>query len=212
MDQRPLDAFARALAEAPSRRSILRRLGGAAVAAAAAFSPRRSSAQETEDDETVQLASTPCACSDDRCQRCLIGLTGGGVVSTAAGEAQLVLFASRLEVDSGDPAAGFVRWVIPGEGESDLTLESVGPIAYGPVEGDEQAREVRGTMQRNGSGEYPFVLRAVDFGTAASGQDTASIQVGNLLAEGGDFGYEGEGRLVGGDLQLLDTVAPIATP
>jgi hypothetical protein len=66
-------------------------------------------------------------------------------------------------------------------------------------------------MQVNGSGEYPFLLRAVDLGTAVTGQDTAALRVGTALAEGSDFGYEGEGLLTGGDLQLLDVVAPVAS-
>ncbi len=212
MPRPSLDALARALAAGQPRREIVRRVAALAATALVAGRPARASAGQSQAAASVQLASVPCLCSGSRCQRCLIGLTGGGVVQTATGEAQLVLFASRLEVDSGDPAAGFVRWVVQGEEASGLTLESVGAIAYGPVEGDEQAREVRGTMQRNGEGEYPFVLRAVDLGTAATGQDTASILVGNRMAEGGDFGYEGGGTLVGGDLQLLDSVAPIAAP
>lgn len=208
------DQLARFLGLDLPRRGLLARvlfgLGSAALGAAVT-TPRPATAQLSADDG-LTLAATPCACDGDRCGRCLIGITGGGVVATGSGEAQLVLFASRLEVDSDDPAAGFVRWVIPGEGDTDLSLESVGPIAYSQVEGEGQAREVRGTMQVNGAGEYPFVLRAVDLGTAVTGQDTASLRVGNLVAEGSDFGYEGEGLLVGGDLQLLDVVAPVAAP
>lgn len=210
MDSRRFDALTRAFAAALPRRRLVRRLSAGLVALPAAL--RLTSAVAQDAAATVELASIPCACSGNRCQRCLIGLTGGGVVSTASGEAQLVLFASRLEVDSDDPAAGFVRWVVSRDGENPLSLESIGTIAYGPVEGDEQAREVRGTMQVNGAGEYPFVLRAVDLGTAELGRDTASLRVGNRLAEGSDFGYEEEGTIVGGDLQLLDTVGPIASP
>lgn len=218
MHHRRFDAFARALGASLPRRRALGRLGAGLAAAmatpavAATATTTAAAAQESgsPDSDQVQLASMPCACRGDDCQRCLIGLTGGGVVSTATGEAQLVLFASRLEVDADDPAAGFVRWLAPGEGDTTLTLESVGTIAYGLVDDDDQAREIRGTMTVNGAGAYPFALRAVDFGTAEVGRDTASIRVGSSLAEGSDFGYQEEGTIVGGDLQLLDTVGPIA--
>lgn len=86
---------------------------------------------------------------------------------TAAGDAQFVLFASRLEEGS-TSAAGFVRWFMPDEGSDGLTLESVGPIAYGRPEGeDERVREIRGAMHANGEGEHPFVLRLFDAGPEA---------------------------------------------
>jgi len=207
-----IDALARALAGGLPRRRLLGRLaGGLAAATGAGAAPAAAAAQESgAEPGKVELAFTPCACAGDRCLRCLIGLTGGGVVGTAVGQAQLVLFASRLEVDSDEPAAGFVRWVTTGDDGDALSMESIGTIAYGPAEGDEQAREIRGTMRVNGAGDYPFVLRATDLGPDAVGQDSAALRVGNAIAEGSDFGYEGEGPLVGGDLQLLDTVAPIA--
>jgi hypothetical protein len=208
MDPRRFDALAKALAGGLPRRRLLRRLGGGLAALTALGAHRPTAAQEQgEERRTVQLACEPCFCTDDRCDCCLIGITGGGVVQTPGGEAQLVLFASRLEAGT-TAAAGFVRWILPGEGSESLTLESVGPIAYEDVADDERAREVRGTMQANGSGEHPFVLRLHDAGPDAAGQDTAALSVGDQAAD--DFSYDGDGPLVGGDLQLLGSVAPVA--
>ncbi len=210
MDPRRFDALAKALAGGLPRRRLLRRLGGGLAALTALGAPRPTAAQEQgEERRTVQLACEPCFCTDDRCDCCLIGITGGGVVQTADGEAQLVLFASRLQEGAAD-AAGFVRWMLPGGDTEALTLESVGPIAYEDVADDERAREVRGTMQANGSGEHPFRLRLIDAGPDAVGQDTAALSVGDAAGDSSaGFTYEGEGTLVGGDLQLLGAVAPI---
>ena len=135
--------------------------------------------------------------------------TGGGVVETEAGPAQVVLFASRLE--EGDPgAAGFVRWIatVP----EPITLESVGPITYEVTDEDSGKRTIRGTMQANGDGSFPFVLLLNDAGPDAIGEDTVDLAVGASVEDSGsrDFGYDATGSLTGGDLQLLGSVAPIA--
>jgi hypothetical protein len=60
-------------------------------------------------------------------------------------------------------------------------------------------------MQANGEGEHPFHLRVVDYGADSIGQDTAELRVGSV----GSFAYEARGKLIGGDFQLLDSVAPV---
>ena len=211
MDPRRFDAFTKALAGGLPRRRVLRRIGGGLVGLLALGGPGAATAQE-EDEEgrSITLACEPCFCDASGCQCCLSGITGGGVVRTADGNAQLVLFASRIEEGS-SRAAGFVRWILPGPENEQLSLESVGPIAYDQPSEEERAREIRGTMQANGAGDHPFVLRLVDAGPDAVGQDTASLAVGDQTADGGGsgFGYTGEGNLVGGDLQLLGSVAPV---
>ena len=103
-----------------------------------------------------------------------------------------------------------MRWVLPGAPDGPVTLESVGPLAY--EEPQQQERVLRGIMQVDGSGEHPFVLRLVDAGPGAAGEDFAALLVGSrAVADGTSSGYsyEGEGKLVAGDLQLLSEVAPV---
>ncbi len=88
-----------------------------------------------------------------------------------------------------------------------MSLESVGPIAYDWPEGEEHFRNVRGTMVLNGEAQHPFVLEVFDAGPGVSGQDTARLKVGD--AANGGFGYEMAGTLIGGDLQLLESAAPV---
>ncbi|CAA9552714.1 MAG: hypothetical protein AVDCRST_MAG19-966 [uncultured Thermomicrobiales bacterium] len=215
MDARRFDALTRAVAARLPRRRLLRRLAGGltALLAGAPTAARGQGLPGASAGEvgTVELMCRPCLCDGDDCECCLVGITGGGVVRTAAGEAQVVLFASRIE-DGSPRAAGFVRWIDPAADGGEIAFESVGPIAYDDDPEDERAREVRGTMLANGDGEHPFLLRLRDAGPDAVGQDTASLTVGDRLADAAaptGFGYEAEGPLVGGDLQLLGTVGPV---
>jgi hypothetical protein len=134
-------------------------------------------------------------------------------VRTTTGDATLVLFATQLADDAPQEAAGFVRWLDPNI-EGGLSLESVGQIAYDWPEGEQQMRNVRGIMTVNGQGEQPFVLEVFDAGPDRVGEDAARLLVGDSTGDGGSsgFSYEAAGTLVGGDLQLLSTVAPIAPP
>ena len=153
------------------------------------------------------LPCVPCNCEGDTCDCCLIGITGGGVLETPGGNVNLVLFATQLADDAPQEAAGFVRWLDPNL-EGGLTLESVGPIAYDWPEGEEQWRNVRGVMAVNGAGEEPFLLEVFDAGPDKPGEDMAKLMVGDPNATAG-FGYKAEGLLVGGDIQLLSSVAPV---
>ena len=160
---------------------------------------------------SIGLPCVPCNCAGDACDCCLIGVTGGGIVSIADGEANLVLFATQLADDAPQEAAGFVRWMNPNR-DGGLNFESVGPIAYDWPEGEQQLRNIRGLMTVNCADEQPFHLEIFDAGPDLIGQDTARLTVGDAVAEGGTsgFGYEAAGTVVGGDIQLLSSVAPVA--
>jgi hypothetical protein len=208
MNARKFDALARSFARSLSRRTVFR--AGAAVAASFGTlhtAPKRSAAQ---DNGSVGLPCEPCNCTDDGCDCCLIGITGGGVVRTADGDVNLVLFATQLADDAPQEAAGFVRWLDPNV-EGGLMLESVGPIAYTWPEGEEHFRNVAGIMTINGQDERPFQLEVFDAGPGLVGQDTARLTIGDPASTEGSsgFAYEAAGTVVGGDLQLLSSVAPI---
>jgi hypothetical protein len=208
MGPRTIDTLAKALAGGLPRRGLLRRAWGG-MAAALALRLHPGLAAQEEEGRTVQLRCEPCFCGDDTCQCCLSGITGGGLVRTAAGDVQFVVFASVLQEGSSQ-AVGFVRWVLPHAPSEQVMLESVGPVAY--EEPRELERVLRGIMQVDGSGEYPFVLRVVDAGPTAIGEDTAALLVGARTGAGdatSGYGYEGEGKLIAGDLQLLGRVAPV---
>jgi len=144
----------------------------------------------------------------DACR--FVGVTGGGVVRTPAGDATLVLFASRFVDGEGTPAEGKVRWLDPSF-EGGMSLESSGPVIYETVADDERSREVRGIATVNGEFVAPFVLVVTDNSgeeAAALTPDRCRIQVGTLIdnpaaAATEGWGYAGEGDLVGGDLLLL---------
>jgi hypothetical protein len=207
MNARKFDRLARSLARAHPRRGLFR---NGAVAALGALLGGRAQARAQEAD-TVGLPCARCNCTDSGCDCCIIGITGGGVLRTNSGDVNLVLFATQLADDAPQEAAGFVRWLDP-NAEGGLMLESVGPVAYTWPEGEQHFRFVTGVMSVNGQDEQPFQLEVFDAGPGLVGQDTARLTVGDQAAEGASsgFGYEAAGTLIGGDLQLLSTVAPIA--
>jgi hypothetical protein len=208
MPPHTIDTLAKALAHGLPRRGLLRRVCGG-VAAALALRRQPGLAAQDETVRTVQLRCEPCLCVGDDCECCLSGITGGGVVETAAGDVQLVLFASVVDEGSSQ-AAGFVHWLLPGAPDGQVTLESIGPLAYEKPQ--EHERILRGIMQVDGSGEHPFALRLVDAGPGAIGEDTAALLVGTRAVAdetNRGFSYEGEGKLIAGDLQLLSEVAPV---
>jgi hypothetical protein len=208
MDAPRFDALAQSLARRVGRRGLFRAAaaGGVAVGTARTL-PQRAMAQ---DSRTVGLPCEPCNCTDSGCDCCIIGITGGGVVRTEAGDVNLVLFATQLAEDAPQEAAGFVRWIDPNS-EGGLSLESVGPIAYTWPDGEEHLRTVTGIMAINGQDEEPFTLEVFDAGPGLVGQDTARLTVGTGESGAGPsgLGYQAAGILVGGDLQLLSSVAPI---
>lgn len=207
MDQRRFDAIARSLARHLPRRGLLRGAVAASASLGAARIANRSAA--AQESGTVELPCVPCNCQGDECECCLSGITGGGVVRTDAGDVSLVLFATVL-AEATQEATGFVRW-LDANAEGGLSLESVGPITYGWPEGEDHLRYVHGVMAVNGEAEQPFVLQLFDAGPGKAGEDTARLTVGDATtgSDSSGFGYESGGSLVGGDLQLLDSVAPV---
>ena len=206
MNSRRFDALARSFARPHPRRGLFRTGVGAALGV---LLGERIQAR-AQDADTVGLPCAPCNCTAAGCDCCIIGITGGGVVRTNTGDVNLVLFATQLANDAPQEAAGFVRWLDP-NAEGGLMLESVGPVAYTWPEGEEHFRNVTGVMSVNGQDQQPFQLEVFDAGPGLVGQDTARLVVGDRAAASASsgFGYEAAGTLVGGDLQLLSTVAPI---
>jgi hypothetical protein len=206
MDGSRFDALARSLARHLPRRGLLRTSAAAAALGIFRGRPERAAAQ-APDAGSVGLPCASCNCTDSGCDCCLIGITGGGVVRTEAGDVNLVLFATELADDAPQEAAGFVRWLDP-SAEGGLTLESVGPIAYTSPEGEENLRNVTGIMAINGQDQQPFQLEVFDAGPGLVGQDTVRLTVGDATS---GFTYEAAGTVIGGDLQLLSSVAPISS-
>jgi hypothetical protein len=208
MNHGRFDALTRSLARRLPRRGLLASAAVTGAAFGLAGTVRRKAAARSS--ASIGLPCVPCNCSGDDCDCCLIGITGGGVVRTADGDANLILFATQLADDAPQEAAGFVRW-LDANREGGLALESVGPIAYDWPEGEEQLRNVRGLMTVNGEGEQPFHLEVFDAGPDLIGQDTARLVVGDAIDGGSTgFGYEAAGTVIGGDIQLLSSVAPVA--
>lgn len=207
MESRHFDALTRALGGDLPRRRLVR----AALAVSAGFGLTRlaTRAQEEAEGGSASLRCVPCNCVGDDCECCLSGITGGGVVRTETGDASLVLFATKLADVATQESTGFVRW-LDANIEGGLNMESVGPIAYDWPEGEEHQRFVRGIMAVSGQEPLPFVLEVFDAGPGKAGEDTVKITVGSATTEGASgFGYAAAGTLVGGDLQLLDTVATV---
>lgn len=212
MDAQRFDRLTKGMARHLPRRGLLGGLGIAGLGTL--FGARAARAQTPEAEEGPEDRSAPVACRDcncdaygDNCECCLNGITGGGVVRTEAADATIVLFATELGDDADRQATGFVRWIDP-VSNGGMTLESTGPIAYKWQLENELAREIRGTMAVNGEGAEPFVLLLVVSGSAVPGSDLVSLEVGDL--SGGGFGYVAGGQMIGGEVQLLDTAAPIA--
>jgi hypothetical protein len=71
--------------------------------------------------------------------------------------------------------------------------------------------EVRGRLQVNGAGDYPFIARSIDGGAPGSALDRIEIEVNTAAAQEGfpdrtfenDFDYSAAGNLVAGDIQWI---------
>jgi hypothetical protein len=80
-----------------------------------------------------------------------------------------------------------------------------------PASDRASAAEVRGRMQVNGEGDYPFVIWATDAGRPGSALDRIEIQVNTATAREGaqtqpsdeTFSYEAAGNVVAGDFQWV---------
>lgn len=207
MDARRFDDLARTLGRRLPRRGLLASAGVAATAAVPGLV-----AAQTPEAGGVQIACESCNCYGGACGCCLEGVTGGGVVKTASGNVNFVLFATRLTAAGQQDAAGFVRWIDPNS-DGGVSLESSGPISYvTDTGGDPRSRQIVGLMMVNDASQ-PFVLDLLDAGPGKEGQDSVGLKVGDAAAAAGatssGFRYEAAGPLVGGDLQLLGEVAPV---
>ena len=89
MDASRFDALTRSLAQRVGRRRLFR----AGAAGGVAIGTARSLLQRTlaQDSGTVGLPCEPCNCTESGCDCCIIGITGGGVVRTQAGDVNLVI-------------------------------------------------------------------------------------------------------------------------
>lgn len=163
--------------------------GGAAIALAVSFTMRGEAAAQ----RGIQSGG---------------GIAGGGVVEVQdGGEATFSVFGSRFSVDGEtDPLFfGSLTW----SDTNDVVLASTEISAYGPVEGEENAREMTGFLTMNGEGRHPFSLKLVDGGGPGEGKDTVTLMVqppSDAVAATpttGDVAYGADAALTSGDLQLL---------
>jgi hypothetical protein len=141
------------------------------------------------------------------------GMSGGGLAQLEGGEeprlANFGLFASSMQLPEGTTLVlGAVQWL---EAGTDLQLQSIEITQCIPSNDRASAAEVRGRLQVNGEGDYPFVVWATDGGRPGSALDRIEIQVNTPTAREGAQGepsddtflYEAAGNLVAGDFQWV---------
>jgi hypothetical protein len=146
------------------------------------------------------------------------GMSGGGLAQLDGSDeprlANFGLFASAVQLPDGTSLVlGRVQWL---EAGTDLQLQSTVVTQCMPIPNRSDGAEVRGRMQVNGEGDYPFVARAMDGGQPGSALDRIEIEVNTDSAREGadapsdeDFEYVVAGNLVAGDLQWI--IADIET-
>ena len=141
------------------------------------------------------------------------GMSGGGLAQLEGSEeprlANFGLFASSVQLPEGTALVlGAIQWL---EAGTDLQLQSIEVTQCIPSNDRASAAEVRGRMQVNGEGDYPFVIWATDGGRPGSALDRIEIQVNTPTAREGAQGepsddtflYEAAGNLVAGDFQWV---------
>jgi hypothetical protein len=141
------------------------------------------------------------------------GMSGGGLAQLEGSEeprlANFGLFASSMQLPEGTALVlGAMQWL---EAGTDLQLQSIEITQCIPSDDRASAAEVRGRLQVNGEGDYPFVLWATDGGRPGSALDRIEIQVNTPTAREGATGepsddtflYEAAGNLVAGDVQWV---------
>jgi len=141
------------------------------------------------------------------------GMSGGGLAQIDGSEeprlANFGLFASAVQLPDGTALVlGRIQWI---EAGTDLQLQSLDVTQCEPMETRADGAEVRGRMQVNGEGDYPFVARAIDSGRPGSALDRIEIEVNTAAAREGstddasdeDFEYVVAGNLVAGDIQWI---------
>jgi hypothetical protein len=143
----------------------------------------------------------------------LRGMSGGGMAQLDGSEtprlANFGLFASAMQLPDGSTLVlGAIQWI---EAGTDLELQSIEVTQCQPAEDRIDAAEIRGRMQVNGAGDYPFLIRAIDAGRPGSALDRIEIDVNTPAALDGatsaasddTFVYEVTGNLVAGDFQWI---------
>ena len=141
------------------------------------------------------------------------GMSGGGLAQLEGSDeprlANFGLFASSLQLPEGTSLVlGAIQWL---EAGTDLQLQSIEVTDCIPSDDRASAAEIRGRMQVNGEGDYPFVVWATDGGRPGSALDRIEIQVNTPAAREGASGepsddtflYEAAGNLVAGDFQWV---------
>lgn len=147
------------------------------------------------------------------------GMSGGGLAQLEGGAeprlANFGMFASSVQLPEGATLVlGAIQWL---EAGTDLQLQSIEVVECIPIPNRSDGAQVRGRMQANGEGDYPFVIRAYDGGRPGSSLDRIEIEVNTEAAREGaagdasddGFTYEAAGNLVAGDLQWI--IADIET-
>ena len=114
------------------------------------------------------------------------GMSGGGMAQLEGGEeprlANFGLFASSLQLPDGTTLVlGGIQWI---EAGTDFQLQSSEVTQCIPIADRADGAEVRGRMQVNGEGDYPFVIRAFDAGRPGSALDRIEIEVNTPAAAG----------------------------
>jgi hypothetical protein len=147
------------------------------------------------------------------------GMSGGGMAQLEGGDeprlANFGLFASSLQLPDGTTLVlGGIQWI---EAGSDFQLQSSEVSQCISLADSADGADIRGRMQVNGEGDYPFVIRAFDAGRPGSALDRIEIEVNTPAAlEGADpgsdetFTYEAAGNLVAGDFQWIINDIPMA--
>ena len=141
------------------------------------------------------------------------GMSGGGLAQLEGSEeprlANFGLFASSVQLPEGTTLVlGAIQW---SEAGTDLQMQSLDVGQCIPSSDRASTAEVRGRMQVNGEGDYPFVIWATDGGRPGSALDRIEIQVNTPAALDGaqtqasdnTFVYEAAGNLVAGDVQWV---------
>ena len=141
------------------------------------------------------------------------GMSGGGLAQLEGSEeprlANFGLFASSVQLPEGTTLVlGAIQW---SEAGTDLQMQSLEVTQCIPATDRASSAEVRGRMQVDGEGDYPFVVWATDGGRPGSALDRIEIQVNTPVAlEGAQtqpsddtFVYEAAGNLVAGDFQWV---------
>jgi len=143
----------------------------------------------------------------------LRGMSGGGMAQiddeALPRLANFGLFASAQQLPDGNSLVlGRFQWL---EAGTDLQLQSIEVTQCVQLTNRSDGAEVRGRLQVNGAGDYPFVARSIDGGAPGSALDRIEIEVNTAAAQEGfpdltfedDFEYSAAGNLVAGDIQWI---------